>query len=399
MNTRSPITGDDSETNVLDIAFNQDQGCFAIAHEHGFLVFNTDPLDLRVKRKFAGTSSGVGHIAMLHRTNYLALVGGGINPRYPETKLMIWDDLKRKNSLQLDFSTPVLKVLLSRTRIVVVLKNHVHVYGFSSQPHKIASYETSDNQHGLADLSVNVSYNDIDSSASTSGESSNSNDSKHEGKQQTLAFPARTAGQIHLVDVSTQGQERNVVNIIKAHKSSIRCLTLNRSGTLIASASETGTIIRIHSTRSTALLFEFRRGLDRADITSMRFSHDDSKLGVLSDKTTLHVFNINPSQQEQPDDEVKAPTNRHHLFSFLPVPVPTYFRSVWSFCSVNTNLYHPRSEENDTGVIGWSSNDSIIVVWKKKQLWERYVIGQAANGWQLTRHSWRSLAIEDVDKW
>lgn len=335
---------------------------------------------------------------MLHRTNYLALVGGGPNPRYPDTKLIIWDDLKRKNSLHLDFKSAISNVLLSRTRIVVVLQNQVHIYGFSSQPQKIASYDTCFNTYGLAELSVNVNYANADSSASTSGDSSNSNDSKHEGKHQILAFPARSVGQIHLVDVSSQGQERNIVNIIKAHKSSIRCLSLNRTGTLIASASETGTIIRIHSTQSTALLFEFRRGLDRAEVTSMRFSHDDSKLAVLSDKTTLHVFNIGIKHND-PATELAAPSNRQHLFNLLPVPIPQYFRSVWSFCAVNTNMYHPPADENDVGVIGWSSSDSIIVIWKKKQLWERYTINAENSGWQLTRHSWRSLAIDDVEKW
>lgn len=395
MDTRSPITQREGDTTFLGVAFNQDQGCFAIAHEHGFLVFNTDPLDLRVKRIFAGSASGVGCIAMLHRTNYLALVGGGISPRFPEHKLVIWDDLKRKNSLQMDFTSPVLNVLMSRTRIVVVLKNHVHVYGFSSQPQRIASYDTGDNPRGLAELAVNTSYPEVTSAASTSGESSSSNDSKHEGKLQTLAFPARSVGQIHLVDVSSQGQERNLVSIVKAHKSSIRCLTLNRTGTLIASASDTGTIIRIHSTRSTALLFEFRRGLDRAEVTSMRFSHDDTMLAVISDKTTLHVFNLSGDSLENP----KVPTNRHHLLSVLPVPVPTYFHSVWSFCSVNTNVYHPKSDEADSGILGWSSNDSIIVIWKKRQLWERYVISSTDQGWLLARQNWRSIAIEDVDKW
>lgn len=369
---------------------------------------------------------------MLHRTNYLALVGGGKNPKFPNNKVIIWDDLKRKASLTLNFMSPVLRVLLSRVRIVVVLLNQVLVYEFSAPPKQFATYETTDNPHGLADLSILTASSTFASSSSL-GSLSNSDFSTSSGegtKCQILAFPGRTVGQIQLVDMSPEGQEKNSVSIIKAHKSKIRYIALNRTGTLIASASETGTIIRVHSTQSTALLYEFRRGLDRAIITSMKFSPSDSKLAVLSDKNTLHVFEIaslnEPSTVDPFNDGEsvrKAPTNRQHVLKrlLLPIPIPNYFQSTWSFCSINTNKYHPEAEDkmNDTGVIGWSGNDSIIIIWKLKKIWERYVIvdnsktnyggdhgdGLAAvksaspspssSGHRIDRYSWKSLDTQD----
>lgn len=428
MNTLQPISKNlqANELQILNINFNQDQGCFAVGHETGFLVYNTNPIDLRVKRSFNmnGNGSGIGHITMLHRTNYLALVGGGKNPKFANNKLVIWDDLKRKNSLNLEFMSPVLNVLLSRIRIIVVLKNQVLVYGFSSPPKKFGTYETIDNEYGLADLSVNSTMT-ISNSMSGSHSSIASSVSNHiandNNKYQTLAFPGRSVGQIQLVDVSPSGQEKNLVSIVKAHKTKIRCLAVNRSGTLVASASETGTIIRIHSTHNTALLYEFRRGLDRAIITSMKFSHNDTKLAVLSDKNTLHVYHIAPitnTSGEASDFSTYKeafPVNRQHLLGniTLPIPIPKYFKSTWSFCSVNTNKYHvgvPDSDSmNDIGILGWSGNDSIIIVWQNKKIWEKYVIVEKSNkpsgdindgllagnqsnsNWEIVRFNWKSL--------
>lgn len=421
MNISKPMTqGKRKELQFLDVSFNQDQGCFAIAHEQGFLVYNTNPIDLRVKRFFSptnGSGSGIGRISMLHRTNYLALVGGGKSPKFPSNKVIIWDDLKRKSSLSLSFMNLVLNVLLSRIRIVVVLNNQVLVYEFSAPPKRIASYETIDNEHGLADLSVystSLSYMSSSTSASSISSSESLSSPRDYPKGQILAFPGRAMGQIQLVDVSPEGQEKNSISIIKAHKSKIRCITLNSTGTLVASASETGTIIRVHSTHTTALLYEFRRGINRAVVTSMKFSPNESKLAVLSDKNTLHVYNLVQSTSKNGADSYNeedcaphVPNNRQHVLQRLnlPFPIPNYFQSTWSFCSINTNHYHSDANGNedltaDSGVIGWSGNNSVIIVWKAKRIWEKFDIIETSkqsddsslpSDYELARYSWKSL--------
>lgn len=407
MNTQQPIAAfDQSKHNLLSAAFNQNLGCFAIAYETGFRVYNSNPMELNVKREFTssnndftvnnGTSSetatssggGIGIAQMLHRTNYLALVGGGRNPKFPQNKVIIWDDLKRKPALSLEFLSPVLNVLLSRTHIIVILLSNVHVFAFSSPPTRIASYETAENPNGIGVMAGNV-----------------------------LAFPARTDGQIQIVTLdagnNSSGSTGNsgdnfsvrsgtniasgkaLVTIVRAHRGPIRCLALNANGSVIASASDMGTIIRLHSTHSTALLHEFRRGLDRAIIFSMAFSPSSTRLAVLSDKSTLHVF----------DTATISSSNRRHMLGKFPF-MPRYFSSEWSFASCRV--------ENYKGILGWSSDDSIIVVWITNCKWEKYVIvekeetaaGQGTNGtlesttglslttpenWELVREAWRGF--------
>src|SRR3989337_2031863 len=113
-------------------------------------------------------NAGVGAVQMLGKANFLALIGGGKQPKFPQNKVsvavdedrpnaecrqvIIWDDAKQKIALQLPVLTTVRGVRLSRTHIAVALQNSVRVYKFQSQPELWAAFETADNPLGLCCL-------------------------------------------------------------------------------------------------------------------------------------------------------------------------------------------------------------------------------------------------------
>ena len=80
--------------------------------------------------------------------------------------------------------------------------------------------------------------------------------------------------------------------IIPAHSSRLANITLNFDGSLMASASMKGTLIRIFQPKSGQLKYELRRGADRAEIWSIAFNADSTRLCVGSDKGTVHIFNL-----------------------------------------------------------------------------------------------------------
>lgn len=122
-------------------------------------------------------------------------------------QVIIWDDAKQKAVITLEFRSPVNRVCLSRTRIIVVLYNSVHMYAFSSPPEKLSVFETANNSFGLCCLGSKI-----------------------------VAFPGRTPGQVQLVEIGTGN-----VSIIPAHGTPLRAMEMSPDGEVLATASETVT--------------------------------------------------------------------------------------------------------------------------------------------------------------
>lgn len=83
-----------------------------------------------------------------------------------------------------------------------------------------------------------------------------------------------------------------MVNVIQAHKSPVSHLAINSTGTLLATASEKGTVIRVFSIPSAEKLHQFRRGTREAKIHSITFNTVSTLLAVSSATDTVHIFRL-----------------------------------------------------------------------------------------------------------
>jgi len=282
---------------LLYAGFNQDQSCFCVGTETGFRIYNSDPLREKERQDWTDSGgSGIRYCEMLFRCNYCALVGGGTNPRYPPNKVCIWDDLKKKIVIELEFSSDVRSVRLRRDRIVVVLETMIKVFTFTSSPTQLHIFDTSPNPSGLCSLSPS---------------STNS----------LLALPGPKTGHIQLVDLATTD---SAPLDIAAHDSTVASIILNITGTRLATASTKGTLIRVFETVSGNILSELRRGTQPASIHCINFNSDSSLLCVASDHGTIHIFSI-----------TEATKNRQLKPSLASASfLPKYFSSEWSFTKV-----------------------------------------------------------------
>lgn len=87
-------------------------------------------------------------------------------------------------------------------------------------------------------------------------------------------------------------------------------------GTILATASDKGTLIRIFSTEDGGALCELRRGSDKAEIFSITFDKFTRWLACSSGKGTIHIFTVpnlatrvqlsdeNAKEQEAPQDDM-----------------------------------------------------------------------------------------------
>ncbi|KAK3937608.1 SVP1-like protein 2 [Diplogelasinospora grovesii] len=380
MNTRPPIESP-SATTVLSITFNDNSSCFAVGLNTGFCIFDSESCSLRTARDF---NAGVGLVQMMGKANYLGLVGGGRQPKFATNKFILWDDSKSKIALEISALTPVRGIQLSKERIVIVLQNSVRIYSFAKPPNLLAAYETANNPWGACCLS-----------------------------QKIIAFPGRSTGQIQLVELATGN-----VSIIPAHSSALRVIHLSSDGELLATASETGTLIRVFATSNCAKLIELRRGIDSATIFCLAFSPSATMLACTSDKSTLHIFDVphptKPSRQPPSPGNARpgSPSSggvssdnadgkgKWGFLSRIPM-MPRMFSDVYSFASTSFEAADepvvgglPMTESTSfgswkppKGVVGWLNEDRLLVVGAGKDArWEKFVIQEGTDG---RRHCFR----------
>ncbi|KAM0352847.1 hypothetical protein ACHAPU_001729 [Fusarium lateritium] len=215
---------------------------------------------------------------MLFSTSLVALI---LSPRH-----LIIQNTKRASVIcELTFPSAVLAVRLNRKRLAVVLEEEIYLYDISNMSllHTIA---TSPNPSAICALSPSSENCFIAYPLPKPREDTDLRRPAHAPPQSTFVAP--TSGEVLVFDTL----ELKAVNVIEAHRSPLCCICLNNDGTMLATASETGTIIRVFSVPKGQKLYQFRRGTYPSTIYSMSFNLSSTLLCVSSTSDTIHIFRL-----------------------------------------------------------------------------------------------------------
>lgn len=307
---------------ILDIAFNQDNSCFCVGTETGFMIYRTFPLKLKCKRDLGG---GIGIIEMMYLSNVIALVGGGTNPKYDDNKVILWDDSKCSEMAEILLTFKVYNLRIKNTNIFIIGETEIDVYSFGSIYLKIDTIKTCQNKSGIFGISLDP-------------------------KIHIICYPT----DIGTITIKNYNKEitnnNNKTSEIKAHQREIVALTMNKDGSLVASASKQGTIIRIHQTKDNTLIQELRRGTTSADIYYLVFDDHDQYLGCSASSGTVHVFTIKNEENIVKNQKSILGT----IATFFGIQ-STYLNSEWSFAQYRLNL-------KGKNIINFYNKDGVIVL-------------------------------------
>ncbi|KAK3805421.1 MAG: WD40-repeat-containing domain protein [Linnemannia elongata] len=250
--------------------------CISVGTKNGFKIYNCDPFG----QCYSKSDSSVGIVEMLFSTSLVAIVGAGDRPASSPRRLQIINTKRQSTICELTFPTSILSVKLNRKRLIVVLEDQIYVYDISNMK-LLHTIETSPNPQAICALSPSsencyLAYPSPTPSPS-SPFSKNGRDDSHGPSGDVLIFNALTL---------------QVVNIVQAHKTSVSNISINSEGTMLATASDKGTVIRIWSIPNAQRLYQFRRGSHSARIYSLSFNLVSTLLCVSSDTDTVHIFKL-----------------------------------------------------------------------------------------------------------
>ncbi|KAL9655043.1 hypothetical protein ABK040_008826 [Willaertia magna] len=255
--------------NILFLGFHEESNLLACGTEHGFRILSVNSQECKEEYRKNFMDGGISYVEFMEN-NTVALVSGGYKPAFSMNKVVIYNYKEKKVLNEILCPRNVISVHFKHKFLVIVSEDMVFIYNYKFK--EIFNFKTCLNPQGICSLV----YND-------------------KLKECILVFPTELIGHVKVIRLSTKKSKQNNNVILdeyelRAHDSSIQCISLNSNGSLLATASEKGTIVRLFQIINGEKLNEYRRGNLTNEIYSICFSHNNEYIACVSSGGTLHVF-------------------------------------------------------------------------------------------------------------
>lgn len=306
--------------------FNQDYSCISVGYENGFRIFNCDPFTQCYER----IDGSIGIVEMLFCSSLLAIVGTGEQSSLSPRRLKIINTKRNTTICELTFPSSILAIRMNRERLIVLSEELIYIYDITNM-RLLHTVEIPSNPTGLLSLSINVENNYLayPSPQKISKLNNNMNSGLNpasidvtgiNGQHPNTSINSKLSSHDDLAGLnnglhSTQSirngdviifdcKSLQPVTVIDAHKTHIAAMTFSHDGTLLATASDKGTIVRVFSVETGLKLYQFRRGTYNTKIFSLAFSPSNMFLIASSATGTVHIFRL--GEEEAKNTTIKS---------------------------------------------------------------------------------------------
>ena len=269
---------------------------------------------------------------MLKKSNILVLVGGGNLPKFSENKIIIWDDHQGIIQSQIRLNSNIIKVKIREDAIIGALIDKIYIININTLE-VIDVLETLNNPHGILSISYNI--NDF-----------------------YIAFPhSKIKGRVEINNyaISKNNSNKAEPKSIQAHESNIAYITINNEGTLLATSSDKGTLIRLFNILKAEKIIELRRGAKNAIINCLAFDINSEFIGCTSDSFTVHIFDIHEINKllEQNEEKTQSNTNNDNKKEKVKNVKPV---------KINERSFAKYKVQDEKSFLGFCQKNTIIIL-------------------------------------
>ncbi|KAI5949640.1 ATG18 [Candida margitis] len=290
---------------VTYLNFNQDLTCVALGLKTGYKIVN-------VEQKFGRCCSykddSVNIIEMLYTTSLIAITPLGNEIGSSPRELKIKNTKTNSTICSLFFPTSILNIKLTTDYLIVVLETQLYIYEIKTMK-LLQTVKTNSNPQGLCTVSYDanhclLAYPSPPSAAETLSNLHNSHHQNKSSSNKSTGNAISDKGDLIVFNIN----KFLPIMAISAHKNDIAAMSFSSDGSLIATASDKGTIVRVFDTNTGVKLFQFRRGSYPTKIYSLQFSNDNKYVLATSSSLTVHVFRLGEEEALENKQKKKIKT-------------------------------------------------------------------------------------------